>query len=370
MFENKSEEEILQEALALAPAGIDTREGSIYYDAIAGVCAKIASLYADISAAFDLVFISTAVGEYLDEKGGEFGVYRNQAKPARYEYIYNGSAPETGARFFANEQYFTLTEAGSELVLEAEEPGSSGNDVPLGTAAVPVENMGGLVSCQFGNLMEPGMQMEEDEDFRQRIREKLGGPAENGNRQHYKTWCEEIAGVGRARIVPLFAGESTVMAVLTAVDGKPATKAVVDKVQEYVDPITKGIQREFQGKTIVVGDGLGNGVANIGAHFLAAAAEELPVTISFCPTIASTKTVEEVKIAAQEALSEYLLKLALETAETEAVVIRISTIGALIYSLPGVIDYTGLSINGQTHNLSVGDAQVAVLAEVEVNEAV
>ena len=75
MFEDRTYENILEEVLDDAPAGIDTRQGSIFYDAVSGACFKIASLYADIQTAFDLVFITTAVDEYLDQKGAEYGIY-------------------------------------------------------------------------------------------------------------------------------------------------------------------------------------------------------------------------------------------------------------------------------------------------------
>ena len=45
---SKSYEDILKEVLNNAPPGIDTRQGSIYYDSIAGICLTIARLYTDI----------------------------------------------------------------------------------------------------------------------------------------------------------------------------------------------------------------------------------------------------------------------------------------------------------------------------------
>lgn len=45
MFEEMTYEKILQDVLDNAPDGIDTRQGSIFYDAVAGPCLKIAKLY-------------------------------------------------------------------------------------------------------------------------------------------------------------------------------------------------------------------------------------------------------------------------------------------------------------------------------------
>lgn len=370
MFEDRTFENIMSELMAEAPEGIDTRQGSIYYDAVAGAALKISAFYADLRYALDLVFITTAVGEYLDQKGAEYGVFRNAATPALYEYIYEGSRPSVGERFFAEGEYFVLRSLDGALRLEAIDAGQQGNSILPGTPAVPVSNINGLTSSIFGDMIEPGSDIEGDESYRQRIREKIGGPAENGNRQHYKTWCEEIAGVGRARIIPLFAGENTVMGVLIGADAYPAADTLVQRVQEYVDPITRNIEKEYRGRVIIVGDGLGNGKANVGAHFAAVAAEELPITVSFNAVLTSGSSIEQVEEEATKAIKEYLKGLALDTPESEKIVIRISAVSALIYDLPSIIDYTNLTFNGEAANIEVDSVGVAVLEEVIVHETV
>lgn len=370
MFEDRTYEKIMEETLAEAPPGVDIRQGSIFYDAVAGVCFKIASYYADLRSAIDLVFLTTAVGDYLDDKGAEYGIYRNPATSAVYEFVYGGAEPRTGERFFTGGEYFLLRRVNGVLCLEAESTGSGTNYVADGTPAVPVNNLVGLSSASFGPLIEPGVDVEDDEDYRQRIREKIAGPAENGNRQHYKTWCEEVPGVGRARIIPLFAGENTVMGVITGADGAPAVEAVVGRVQDYIDPITLGRTVEYNGQTIPIGDGLGNGTANIGAHFSAVAAEKLSVAVSFSALVTSGYTAEQAQQAATEAISGHLKDLSLNTPDSEHVVVRISTIGALLTALPELLDYSALTFNGAAENIEVADTQVAVLEGVTLNEIV
>jgi hypothetical protein len=73
----------------------------------------------------------------------------------------------------------------------------------------------------------------------------------------------------------LFAGENTVMGVIIGVDGLPAVQNIIDQVQEYIDPITLGISFVVDDETIAAGDGLGDGVANIGVHFAAVAPNAL-----------------------------------------------------------------------------------------------
>jgi uncharacterized phage protein gp47/JayE len=359
----------MQECLALAPAGIDLRQGGIFYDAVASACVKIAQYYADLSTVFDLVFVTTAVDEYLDRKGSEYGVFRIPATSARYEYFWTGATePLPGERFFTEGLYFTLMQAEDlSLYLEADSPGAKSNNIIAGTPAVPMANISGLTSSTFGALIEPGADTESDEQYRERIQEKIAGPAENGNKQHYKTWCESIPGVGRARIIPLFAGENTVMGVIIGVDGLPAAQAVVDRVQEYVDPMTLGLTVDVDGEIIPVGDGLGDGVANIGAHFAAVSPTAVPIDISFSVELKPGATVDQIKADAIVALTAYLKGLALTTPERQEIVVRVSAISSILYALPGLIDYTDLTLNGAPGNIALTDRQVAALGEVDVS---
>ena len=366
MFEDKTPESILQYALKNAPAGVDTRQGSIYYDAVKGACFKIAGLYADINDALDLVFLDSAVGEYLDALGEQYKMTRLPATAAKYRYVYSGTEPEIGERFFGEGLYFSLQKEDDALILQAENPGSVGNNIAIETPAVPVNNIVGLITSEFGELFEPGADIESDEDYRERIRIKMAGPSENGNRLHYKTWCEQIQGVGRARIIPLFAGENTVMGVLIGVDGKPATSAVVERVQEYVDPITKNIEKVYNDKKIMVGDGTGNGVANIGAHFAAVAAETLEVNISFKAVKNPNATEEDIDTKVKEMLSSYFKAIVLDTPETDPMIIRVSEIGAKLLSLDCIIDYSDLKLNDSSYNINLSDIQAPVIGEVTI----
>jgi len=187
MFSGRTYEAILAEMLDMAPAGVDVRQGSIYYDAIAACAFKLASFYVDADCILDLVFVGTATGEYLDRKGQEYGVKRNEATPARYEYKYKGTLPVIGTRFFTDGIYFTLQKEEAVLCLIAESPGEESNFILEDTPAVPVHTIIGLSVSQFGKLIEPGAETESDESYRKRIQEKIAGPAQNGNKQHYKT---------------------------------------------------------------------------------------------------------------------------------------------------------------------------------------
>ena len=224
MFEAQTYDKVLEEILSRAPDGIDLRQGSIFYDAVAGIAFKIAKYYADLEQVFEMVFLVTATGDYLTLKAEEYAVYRQAAATAKYRIKYDGELPELGTRFFCSGQYFVLAQDDAlGIYIEAEKAGTEANDIPAGTSVVPTDTQRSLTACSIVEELEPGADDEDDESLRKRVQEKIAGPAENGNQQHYKTWCESISGVGRARIVPLWAGENTVKGVLIDTEGGPAS---------------------------------------------------------------------------------------------------------------------------------------------------
>ena len=251
MFESYTYEKLLEEVLNNAPDDIDTRPGSIFYDAVSGILIKIAKYYTDLELIFSLSQVETASGEYLDSKASEYGITRHGAEKARYTAAIMGTVTEENERFFYNGLYFVLKTDESGWYFEAEETGTEYNNIFPGTAAVPVDTILGLEGAEFGTVIEYGTTPEDDESLRRRLKDKISGSGENGNKQHYKIWCESIDGVGKAKIFPLWNGPNTVKAVLIDLNGLPCGKDIVNEVQKYVDPD---------------GLGLGEGCAPIGAH--------------------------------------------------------------------------------------------------------
>ncbi len=372
MFEDRTYENLMAEVLAAAPTGIDTRQGSIFYDAVSGAMLKIAKLYTDIDLVFELVFLDSATGDYLDKRAEEHGLSRNGATYSKYLAVFEGATPEAGERFFADGYYFVLAldDNGDDLLFIAEDAGSNTKDISPGTSAVPVNNINGLTASAFGEIVQSGADEEDDSSLRSRLKEKISGPDENGNRQHYKTWCEEVAGVGRARIFPLWNGENTVKGVILDADGLPAASGLVEQVQTYIDPNASGTTITVGEITYNVGDGLGEGVANLGAHFTAVAAAALFVDVAFVAELVEGADAAAAKEEAEEAITEYLKDLALNTNEGETVVIRLSAIGTKIAAIATLLDYTDLTLNGSASNITLADDEVGVLGEVTVSVTV
>jgi len=360
VFENKTYEALLAEALASAPANVDTRQGSIYRDALTGPLLALAQFYVDLDHVISLTRVDSAPDEYLDDRGEEFAVIRQAATCARHEAILVGTPPAEGVTFIIEDQLFDIyydEETGAPY-FEAVEPGVGGNTIQIGAQAAPVSIVEGLVSATVGNQIEPGTDKQSDADYRQRIQERISGPAENGNKQHYKTWCESVSGVGHAKIVPLWNGPNTVKGIIYGDDGLPASDAVVERVQNYVDPDEDGDG---------MGDGLGEGVAEIGAHFTAVKPDKLLLTVSATVQLAAGYTIETVQAQLEQAVTEYLKEAVIENDDEVAEpIIRYNATGSIFMDSEGVLDYSNLLLNGATANIQPGTDDVVVLDTLNI----
>ncbi len=368
MFEDYTYERLLEDVLSNAPEGIDTRQGSIFFDSVSGILLKVAKLYTDLDLIMKLVSVVTATGEALDTRASEYGLTRLAPTRAKYYATFEGVVPKIGERFYIDGQYFMLKqnlETGL-YYFEAEIAGIGGNEIYNNTPAVPVNNINGLISATFGMVYENGTDAEDDESLRGRVQEKIAGPAENGNKQHYKTWCESIDGVGLARIFPLWNGPNTVKAVLIDSTGQPCSAEKVAEVQNYIDPAENGYTATVDGKTYIVGDGLGEGVANLGAHFTAVGANPFVISVTFKAELSSGATEDTAEREAAEAIEEYLRELVLTTTNVADIVIRISVVGAILSKLQSLLDYSELRLNGENHNIIPGEDDVPILGEVKI----
>lgn len=359
MFDDRTFENILREVLASAPEGIDTREGSIYYDAVAATIIKIAEMYTQMGTLYDQMFLKTAIGEALDLKGNERMVERKKATKAEYGFVFEGTAPPLGASFYSESGlYFTLLQYSSgTYYLESVSTGTVNNEIAENAIAVPVETYTDLTSAKFGKLYVPAIDDETDDEYRQSIYDSIV-PGENGNIQHYKNWCKEAdEGVGFARIVPCANGPNTVKGVIIAADGSAASDELVAKVQAYVDPDNDGDG---------IGDGLGEGAANIGAHFIAAKPNEHAFKVKIGGLTAAdgyktADTIEPIKVAVTQMFKDIILS------GDDTVSINSSEVGAVVQALDCVKSYNTILIldnDTEGYKWDIGVNVIPILSEV------
>lgn len=371
MFDEETDEEYwsdLAEQIG-EELGVDVREGSVFMDMQIGHCMRTAKFYGDLSLMHEMMMPDSARGEFLTEYAALDNVYRIAATPSCWSAVFQGCTPEAGAEFMCDDTYLTLTDVGGVLCLVANEPGEEGNKLVPGSDLIPNDNIDDLESATLGELIAPGKPEETDEDLLVRWQSSKINPQANSNISQIRLLCEQAEGIGKAKIFPLWGGANTVKAVLLSKLGRNVPDEIVDAVQAYIDPIEKGYEVVVDGESYTFGDGLGEGEANIGLHFLAVSAKPVFLTVSVSVSLKDGYAIEQVAEDAESRISAYLSRIALDAAGMNLSIVRISNIGSIITSLSGVLDYDydSLTINGSEENMAIDQESVAILSEVVLN---
>ncbi|KFZ41866.1 baseplate J protein [Anoxybacillus flavithermus] len=344
MFENQTFETILQRMLDRISDDIDKREGSIIYDALAPAAIELAKMYDELDIVLRLAFGETSTGEYLDKRAADFGVYRKQATPAVRKGIFTdgNDVPfniPIGSRFRLNDMVYVAIEkiTDGQFRMQAETPGSAGNQ-EFGNL-LPIEPIEGLGTATLADVLFPGEDEESDESLRKRFLQKVREPGTSGNAADYKQWATEVAGVGAAKVTPLWNGSGTVKVTIVNTDMQPATNNLVTQVQEYIEQMRP-----------------------IGASVTVASATGKPINVSANVVLASGYTLQNVQDAFPASLDEYFKEIAFSMTY-----VSYAKIGTLLLNTPGVIDYNGLTVNGGTANVALQDEEVPVRGGVSIS---
>lgn len=333
---------------------VDTRQGSIYWDACMGSIIRTSMFIEQLKMVKEIISLDTCTGDVLDEKMAERGLVRNPEKPTPATYYVNfiGQAPDLDSKMSVEEYFFILSQdSEGRYILISEDMGTDMNNLASGLKVVPELDVDGLIAATLGELEIPATDAEDDDSARERLKNRISGPDENGNKSQVRTWCESVEGVGAARIIPLWNGPYTVKGILVSTTGGVPSQTVVDNVQNYIDP----------GCT-----GMGEGVANIGQFFTAEAVEAIKVDITVSVLKKNDATYSGIQEGFKELLQKYFTDMALEE-YANGMAIRYVRVGAILENMDEVIDYDQLKLNGKSANITFTNAQVPVLGEVTVD---
>ena len=232
-----------------------------------------------------------------------------------------------------------------EVPIRCTQPGEVGN-LPAGSVTMMPVQLAGIVSVSNSDTLTGGYDAESDQAYFDRYILRLQTPPTSGNQYHYRLWALEVTGVGGVQIYPLGHGDNTVDVVLIDVDGQPADEELVQRVQEHIDPGSRG---------------LGEGEAPIGAYCYVSAAEAIELTLSLQVQALPGVGQETVTAAIRAAVAAYLKHIAFAQDY-----VSYAQIAAAILSADGVQDFADLTVNGGTANVPVSQRQVATLGEVSI----
>lgn len=355
--EENTFDDIMNRALDKVADDIDKREGSVIYDALSPIAAELAQAYIIIDCIIDLVFVDTAVDEYLDRLVEQMGLKRNPATKAIRKAIFydeeqNKMDVEIGTKFSIDELEYVVIEKIDigEYKIECTTSGTIGNS-PLGIL-LPVDyNIKNLGLAHITDILIPGEDEETDEALRERYYEQANEKTFAGNIADYRKRTKEIEGVGAVKVIPVWNGGGTVKLIILDSDYNKSSSVLVDKVQQEICP-----NKEPSGL----------GVAPIGHIATVVTPNESIMNISSKIQCADGATIQTVKLKIVEELKNYFLDLRKKWETAESTVVRTSQIESIILNVEGVLDISQTTINGSALNIQLDKEEIPVIGEVDI----
>ena len=374
-FSQATYQAILQNMLSLVPDTFDKRDGSPIPTALGPAAFVLEGFFLSLNQVQQQAFIQTAVGDSLDLLGAVAGLKRDQASAAVRLGVFNMDVP-IGCRFStmsgSNSINFSVTATATVTEpqpgdyyyqLTAETPGSIGNEYtgPI----LPITVIPGLTSAQIASILIPGDDTETDDAFRQRIITALNEKPFGGNIASYRTAITDIDGVGAVQVYPTWNGGGTVLCSVLGSNWLPASEELVENVQRAIDPPPS--------------QGQGLGMAPIGAQVTITAPAEVAIQVTAALELSPGYAIGQVQQPVEEAIEAYLLTIRQAWATNispsgveYAANVYLSRITAAIVSVTGVVNATGVQLNGGTSDLVLTETgtvqQVPVIGTVTLHE--
>lgn len=334
----KSYEEIRKRMLKNMSIDIDKREGSFTNNMVSPISLELSKAYDEQQKLVDMSFIRNGKYNYLDLKCEEYGIYRKQGIKATGVCIAkgtNGVIIPKDTVLYVEDLYFkvinnyTLTSAGVEMIIEAEEVGKEYN-LLANTILILQEPISGVDSISIKNDINNGINIETDEELKDRYFDTIKKSYTSGNIAHYEQWTKEVDGVGGCKVYPLKHGNGTVEVVVTNSDMVGASVELINSVKANIE-----INRP------------------IGANVSVVSASEKVININANINLAVGYTLEEVKLEFESKLTKYLKDISFKTSYVSA-----ARLGNLLLDTNGVFDYTDFRVNNGTTNISLTDIEV------------
>lgn len=350
MFEDRTPERIKAEILedmARYGGGLSVREGGFADTLAGGIAVEQYRVLQSLNAMVPIVYVDETSGEYIDRACARYGIERKAGTRAAAVMTLTGKAGTKvpkGTAFlsaaglgFVTVQDVVLSGGADAAEAQAEEPGAAYN-VEAGEINQMVLTISGLESWTNA-AAAGGTDPEGDAALCARLYDYLQKPAASGNVYHYERWAMEVDGVGAARVFPLWNGPGTVKVLIIDGNREPAAQSIVDAAAAHIE-----------------------GQRPIGAAVTVKSAEKLSVDVAYTAVLDGSATQEAVRTAFTQSLEAYIKGLTFRD-----YTLLYNRVALLLLSVPGVRDYTALTVNGGTVNVPIGQDQVPVPGEVRAS---
>lgn len=331
---------------------LDTREGSMIYNALASAAVETAISYYELENVRRESFVPTASREFILIGCLQMGININQFKPTygTFQAEFNVEV-QAGSRWSCDLYNYIVEESLGlnpetnlfEYTLRCETLGAAPNTVTGDLSAIN-EIPTGLEIARITACLIEGEDSATDDEIIRTYVEFVTSAVSDGNVAQYERWCSEYEGVGNYKIFPLWNGANTVkVSILTASNRAIDTNEdgnLVDVFQEYLDPNTEG---------------MGNGKAPIGAFVTVTTATEVPINVSGKVTLSSGYSQLDMPDI-EGAITKFFANIAYKKK-----VVSYMSLGAAILDVPGVEFVAELTLNDGSQDIILDAEQIPAL---------
>jgi uncharacterized phage protein gp47/JayE len=287
-------------ALDRVPKTLDTREGSIMYDALAPAAYLMAEMALNMSETVLNTFTQTATGEFLDYRAKERGISREPATSAQLTATMtdeNGQPliVKVGDRFSsigAEPLYYSVSQISNvngKVKLTCETPGEIGNSYT--GQLLPISAIAGFGNGVVTEVAIPARDVESDDELRARLLAANDVIAFGGNVTDYINFIVDMPDVAAAQVYPTWNGGGTVKAVILNNQFLAPSQTLVDQVKAAVDPSDS--------------TGNGYGIAPIGHTVTIVGPTLRTINVSVTISTAANVTVEDVRQQVEQSIADY-----------------------------------------------------------------
>lgn len=334
-------EEVLKRVLNNTNIDIDKREGSFLSNMASPLCYELSKVLISLDDVLKLAFISTNYDTYLDRRVMEYGIFRKQGEKTLGKIEIQNQQNVTQIdlqkvkKFIYSDREYNVIQQESDYIflVEAVEVGANFN-LDLGTVILASNDVtiAGKVIKDFDN----GLDVETDNELRERFFEYIKDNITSGNKAHYKYWAKQVDGVDNVKVYPLWNGNGTVKVLIADADNRPVHQNVVNECYNHIS-------------------------------------EVMPIG---CQLTVSNVIPIDLNIQASIKLNNSTLSVAQEKYEARVKEFLVENIGTIyyskIFSLLGELEeveyITDLTLNNQKADIILTEEQVGILSNVILRE--
>lgn len=348
MYEDETPEAIKARILWNMASDVSKIEGS-YTDSMTGpISVELSKVYGSMNAIIPIAYIDETSGGYIDKRCAEIGMFRKAGKAATVTLSFTGSdgtVIPAGSIFlttngleFSTQTDVTITGGAASATAIAVTVGAAYN-MAAGSIISQYNSIAGLTTVTNPAAAQGGADPETDADLVARYYYFKRNPPTSGNVHDYERWALEVDGVGGVRVTPLENGPGTVGVLIVGPKKQPVDQAIVSVCTAHIETCRP-----------------------VGPAVTVASASALTISVSASVTIDGSTTKDTVKMAFASAVNAYLESISFVT-----YTVLYNHIAYLLMGVDGVTDFSGLTVNGGSANITVGNKEVPVLGAVEVN---